>query len=337
MLVMDNGNFLGGISGGCLEGDALLRAQKAIGSKLPSIVTYDTMQEDGHQIGVGLGCNGIIDVLFVPLDPADDHNPVLLLSTVIDCREPSLVITVGSCPPSIGLLGKSWLFSGEDQFRAVFPVPELFPTIFREVSKAKAAQKSQFAMLHIKDQPISLFIELIRPSIQLVIFGGNYDVLPMVRLARELGWKTTVLTNPAKASKVLFSASDQILHPSGSLKPALDQYSAVILMSHDYNADYINLKFALSSAATYIGLLGPNTRGTKMLSALRDEGYPLTKTDLVKIFSPAGLDIGADTPEEIALSILAELQCHFGGRGGQPLRLKQGSIHQRHSTADRVS
>src|SRR5881394_3161948 len=88
MLVLDNGTYLGGISGGCLEGDALRRAQKAIAQDKSSIVTYDTTQDDGAQIGVGLGCNGIIDVLFTSLHKNDSNNPVELLSTLTSAREP---------------------------------------------------------------------------------------------------------------------------------------------------------------------------------------------------------------------------------------------------------
>src|SRR6476659_10508375 len=94
MLVLDNGNYLGGISGGCLEGDALRRAQKAIAQDKPSIITYDTTQEDGAQIGVGLGCNGIIDVLFTPLHKNDLSNPVELLSTLTSKRETKIVVNI---------------------------------------------------------------------------------------------------------------------------------------------------------------------------------------------------------------------------------------------------
>ena len=93
MLVLDDGTYTGGISGGCLEGDALRRAQKAIAQNKPSVVTYDTTQDDNHQIGVGLGCNGIIDVLFTPLQPAAE-NTVTLLDRVADTRVPRVLATV---------------------------------------------------------------------------------------------------------------------------------------------------------------------------------------------------------------------------------------------------
>src|SRR6185295_13527911 len=92
MLVLDNGTYLGGISGGCLEGDALRRAQKAIASDKASLVTYDTTNDDDHQVGVGLGCNGIIDVMFTPLKANDENNPVNILSVLPGTRVPRVVV-----------------------------------------------------------------------------------------------------------------------------------------------------------------------------------------------------------------------------------------------------
>src|SRR5581483_1756763 len=86
MLVLDNGTYLGGISGGCLEGDALRRAQKGIALQRPSVITYDTTQDDDYQVGVGLGCQGIIDVLFTPLQPDGPGSPLSLLAGLTDIR-----------------------------------------------------------------------------------------------------------------------------------------------------------------------------------------------------------------------------------------------------------
>src|SRR5947209_12785777 len=92
MLIQDNGNYIGGISGGCLEGDALRRAQKAIFENKASLITYDTTQEDGHEIGIGLGCNGIIDVLITPV-AFSDQNTIKVLRSVQSTREPVILIT----------------------------------------------------------------------------------------------------------------------------------------------------------------------------------------------------------------------------------------------------
>src|SRR5215469_5067067 len=135
MLVLDNGTYLGGISGGCLEGDALRRAQKGIALRRPSVITYDTTQDDDYQIGVGLGCQGIIDVLFTPLEPDDPGCPMQILAGLMDIREPAIVVTVTgtSHPGSAGspssdpttLLGKTWRYIGETTFFEALPLGPL--------------------------------------------------------------------------------------------------------------------------------------------------------------------------------------------------------------------
>ncbi len=95
MLVMDNGTWVGGISGGCLEGDALKRARLAIAKTQASLVTYDTTNDDEHQIGVGLGCNGIIDVLLAPIEPGDPNSPLAILESVVsDRRQTNVLLTI---------------------------------------------------------------------------------------------------------------------------------------------------------------------------------------------------------------------------------------------------
>src|SRR5215469_802948 len=110
MLVLDNGTYLGGISGGCLEGDALRRAQKGIALQRPSVITYDTTQDDDYQIGVGLGCQGIIDVLFTPLRPNDPNCPLRTLASLTQIRRPVALITT-TASPDPQQLGKTQLYT----------------------------------------------------------------------------------------------------------------------------------------------------------------------------------------------------------------------------------
>ncbi len=135
MLVLDNGVYLGGISGGCLEGDALRRAQKAIAANEASVVTYDTTRDDHNQIGVGLGCNGIIDVLFTPLDPLDPNSPIALLRARMDSRQPQLLATITGCATRADLLGKTIPFENEDQWLRDFPLPDLADTVLTDAQK----------------------------------------------------------------------------------------------------------------------------------------------------------------------------------------------------------
>src|SRR6266568_5553616 len=132
MLVLDNGTYLGGISGGCLEGDALRRAQKAIVQNKPSIITYDTTQDDGAQIGVGLGCNGIIDVLFTPLHK-DEQNPVRILSTVTETREPKGAVSITGCNENMNALGRILLYENDDQFLQSFSVKNIAKAVLNDI------------------------------------------------------------------------------------------------------------------------------------------------------------------------------------------------------------
>lgn len=311
MLVLDNGTYLGGISGGCLEGDALRRAQKAIGLHHPSVVTYDTMQEDDHQVGVGLGCQGIIDVLFTPLDPGDPDNPVQVLERLVDIREPACLVTITG---GVEAWGKSYLFDGH------FPFPETLPDIQACIA---ALQSKAFSY----NTGLTLFVEIVLPAIQVIVCGSNNDIYPFLRMSGELGWDTTLVTNLLRADKALSSLAGQMLDQTVEGMPPVDAYTAIVLMTHDYKTDLRRLPEALGTPASYIGILGPRKRTERMYAALEAEGRPVGESDRHRIYSPAGLDIGAATPEEIALSILAEIRAHFAGRQGASLRLRTGTIY----------
>jgi xanthine/CO dehydrogenase XdhC/CoxF family maturation factor len=321
MLVLDNGTYLGGISGGCLEGDALRRAQKAIGLHHASVVTYDTTQDDDHQVGVGLGCQGIIDVLFTPLDPDDANNPVQVLSHIIHTRTPVCLITVSDGP----YLGTNILFEPQS-FIQTFPFPDLAAQVLHDIHDCQTTLQSR-TITYAAD--ITLFIEMILPPIRVIVFGSNNDLYPFLRMALELGWDTTLYTHVLRADKSLLALTTTIHDHSSDTIPEGDDYTAILLMTHDYKTDLRRLPQALKTKASYIGILGPRKRTERIYAALEAEGQPITDEDNRRIYSPAGLDIGSATPEEIALSILAEIRSHFAGRTGAPLRLRQGVIYNK--------
>lgn len=325
MLVTESGRFFGGISGGCLEGDALRRAQKAIAFNAPSIITYDTTQEDGHQVGVGLGCNGIIDVLITPLDPLDPNNAVLLLSSIIHTRVPTVVLSITGGPGE--WLGKVFLYGDRDMFLDSFPIPSVRHDLQQDIDSALESETSATKTYPMGESGLSVFIEVILPVQRLNVYGGNYDIYPLIRIAKELGWEVTAVCNLQKADKLLFTLADHLV-PSRSEEPVYcDRFTANVLMAHDLQTDLRHLRILLEGPSGYIGLLGPRKRAQKMFDALEAEGRALTDTDKKRIYAPAGLDIGAATPEEIGLSIVAEIRAHFSGRQGMPLRLRQGTIY----------
>jgi len=326
MLVLDNGTYLGGISGGCLEGDALRRAQKAIAQNKPSVITYDTTQDDGAQIGVGLGCNGIIDVLFTPLH-IDENNPVKLLSSMTETRVPRVIVSVTGGDVADGILGQALLYENDENFKLQFPVNSIAGEVLQDIKHALHNQASVTHNYTVGENVVKIFIEVIQPVTHLILYGSNYDIHTMVRVAGELGWSTTVVTNIHKADKTLFTIATKVLHNKGEEKPVIDEFTAIMLMAHDYKTDFNNLQEVLSTNAKYIGLLGPRKRSIKMFDALQNEGRRVSEENMQRIYSPAGLDIGATTPEEIAISIVAEIRSCFTGRQGMSLRLREGTIY----------
>jgi xanthine/CO dehydrogenase XdhC/CoxF family maturation factor len=328
MLVLPSGKYIGGISGGCLEGDALRRAQMAMSSRKASLITYDTTQEDGFQIGVGLGCQGIIDVLFSPLVYGGTDNPLPLLAAVQHTRIPRILVTITASSGSSQTIGRTFLLDNREQFIKEFPFREYASQVLEDIDQTATQGESRPAGYRVGAEELKVFIEILQPVRHLVIYGGNYDIYTMTRLAAELGWDVTVVTNPSKVDKSIFASATRVIHHKSEEKPVVDQYTAIMLMSHDYQTDLKNLQQVLRWPAGYIGMLGPRKRAEKIFSDLAEAGEPLDSADLDRIFAPAGLDIGANTPEEIALSILSEINARFAARQGAPLRLRESTIHE---------
>ena len=328
MLMVEDGHWTGAISGGCLEGDALRRARKAILHQQPTVVTYDTMEDASAQaLGVGLGCNGIIDVLIEPIDERISGNHLEMLNASLDHHRPSRLATVyQSGVPEIAVgdqlrIGPNQEISGS-----------LTDTSIGEQIRADlaAVEKPQSVSYLASEGTIEVFLEVIHPPIRLVIFGGGYDAVHVTRLASELGWHITVTDDcMAKALPPRFPLAHTVVHIlREEIREKVDvtPYTAAILMSHNYAYDLAVLRQLLTEELPYIGILGPKKRFDKMCDALQMEGVIVPVAD---IHSPIGLDIGAETPDEIALAILAEIQAVFAQRRGGMLKDRIGTIHER--------
>ncbi len=329
MLVQSSGIWIGGISGGCLEGDALKRANVAIFKKEPSIVVYDTMDDDDHQIGVGLGCNGRIEVLFMPIDPADKNNPIERLKRIQAKRTPSIfyqVIGVGN-----DALKHMGLFAAEEdkeEFIANLDISK--ENLIEKTTIVQNRRKSKvFGFTMQSGENISILIEFLRPELKLIIVGDNYDVNAFAGIANELGWEINVVGLQRKLDKSIFKLSKKVLSYEAAHQLTIDEYTAVVLMSHDYKWDMQILELFQKQNPPYIGMLGPKKRTLKMQNELQENGNSIDLENTNTFFSPIGLDIGAESPEEIALSVAAEIIAHFRKRAGSFLRLREGTIHER--------
>ena len=335
MLIEEDGRLTGAISGGCLEGDALRKALLVMTEKKSKLVTYDTMDDDDAKFGVGLGCNGIIQVLIEPIDSANPNNPIQYLKSLNEKRQKSVLVTLFSLLDKKDPQYGTCLLLKEDE-NLIDHTPVLKNVLMADASDALTNQTSSFKNYISENQNLTAFIEVIEPPVSVIIIGAGNDVMPLVNMADILGWETTVIDGRANyAKKERFVSACQVLvsKPEHVLEQiVVDERTVFLLMTHNYNYDMAMLRQLLQKSISYIGMLGPKKKRERMLNELKDEGLTFTEQQLSILHSPVGLDIGAETSEEIALSILAEIKALFAGRDVQSLRTIKEVIHPRSAT-----
>jgi len=329
LLIRQDATTVGSISGGCLEGDVAEAAREVMQTGRARMLTYDLTADDDAVWGLGLGCNGAIDVF---VEPA--HVPGLdlaaLLQDAIDHRRAAALATViasASGAPRVG----ARVFVPEDG-----PVTGSLGDAALD-ERAVAAARSQIAQersaVVALDAPrgIEVFVEVLIPPIPLLVCGAGHDTLPLVRLAHELGWWVMVAdSRPAFATRERFPEADEVFLVEDRDVPRvarIDHRTFVVVMTHNFLHDQELLRGLLATPARYIGLLGPRARTDKLLAELAKEGRPLDDAQRARLYGPVGLDTGADAPEEIALSIVGEILAVHNGRPAASLRDRRGPIH----------
>lgn len=327
MIVFESGNFEGGISGGCLEGDALKRSQLAILKQEPSIVTYDTSKE--MEIGIGLGCNGIIDVLLTPIKAGSKN--IINLEKCTSSRKSHIIVTItASNSKDEGLqLGESFYYDTTKNELEGIESTAIKGFVLSKIEFVLKDNKSRSYAYTLKESVLNFHIELIPAQYHLAIYGDNYDVYPLIQLAGLLDWEISLVGNIQKLKKEHLKQVKNIYPKDLIDRPTIDERTAIILMAHDFKTDVKNMKDILHSVAPYIASLGPKKRFEKIKNQFEEEGFLLNEQDLLRIHAPCGLEIGADSPEEIALSICSEIMTSFTGKDGGMLRNKMSPIHDR--------
>ncbi|MBX2968050.1 MAG: XdhC family protein [Cyclobacteriaceae bacterium] len=323
MLITDDGKWVGSISGGCLEGDALRKARQVMTDKKPMTITYDTREESNQNLGIGLGCNGVIDVLIEPI--YHDAETISLIQKIVTQNEPVALATRVRGE----FAGEKFLLDHRLQPQFKFSDNTLNPLVLQELTEVFNHHRSETKTILGEE----IFIELIQPVVSLIIFGGGFDARPVSTLAKSLGWDVQVTDEcVSHIAPIFFPTADKL---SLCQREFIDRdfvvtpYTACVLMSHNYEYDRDVLKKLLKTTTPYIGILGPRKRFDKMLSGFEKQHIALSTEDFQRIHSPIGLDIGAETPDEIALSILAEIQSKFANRSGGFLKYRSGPIHER--------
>jgi len=333
MFITETGETTGIISGGCLERDVCGRASKVIETGEAIVVKYDTTSDDDIVWGMGIGCNGVVHVL---IEPASDDRLDDLMRLLAECskvQRRGAVATVidqeGETDFPIGARALLYPDDGSEPIPFISGVV-IGPGIFDDLSDAVQSCASTIKRYEMDGTTVEVVIEVIDPQVPLVIFGAGDDALPVVALARTLGWHTTVVDTRARATSLeRFAEADAVLlcRPEEvSVRVPLTQDPVVVMMTHNYLHDLELLKTLLNRSLRYLGVLGPKRR-TQRLAVELSGGTAGSDEYVSQLHAPAGLDIGAETPGEIALSIIAEIKAVLTQREGGLLRNRNGSIH----------
>jgi xanthine/CO dehydrogenase XdhC/CoxF family maturation factor len=287
-----DGGRLGSVSGGCLEEDISERARAVAASGRAELATYDTTSENDLVWGTGAGCHGVVRVLLERLAIRPDW--AARLAENLRAGKPTdlaVVWQAGADGPALGTV-----LGGE--------LPDTAGG--------------------------GIFRQTIPPAPALAIFGAGDDAQPLARGAAELGWRVTVADpRPAFATAARFPGAVLVVAPAGELvaRAAPPADALAVVMTHHYRHDLPVLRDLLPRSLAYLGLLGPRPRTDRMLAALAADGLAVTPAQRSRLHAPVGLDLGAEAPEEVALSILAEMRAALSGRDARPLRERTGPIH----------
>jgi xanthine dehydrogenase accessory factor len=343
MLIADAKWQAGSVSGGCLEGDVVLRAREVLQTNRALVTTYDTTSDEDILFGVGLGCRGIIRVLIEPITP-EPARPDLVryIRDCIAARRTGVVATV------IGVEGEPDAAPGARLVRGPgTDMPSdirdaaLRTAVATHVAGLSGSEASHSAFFDVPRGQAEVFIEIVRPPLPLVIFGAGHDAIPMARLGKDLGWRVTVVDHrPAYATRQRFPEADEVLVATTeeiSQRVQIDGDTVALVMTHNYLRDLEALKILLPSPARYIGLLGPRRRANELLAELEKQSFAVTPEQRQRLYAPVGLDLGAEGPEGVALSVLGEIQAVVAGRAAGHLRERTGSIHDLQPVAKRTS
>jgi len=333
MLVSASGRSAGSISGGCLESDVRERAKNVMATGQPVLVTYDSMSPADIVFGMGLGCNGIVQVLIESIPAEDGAGLLALLERCRKSHQYGQCATVfrAESPSGQQPVGERLLCWPDGRITGSISNPALQAALIESLNGLAGRRVAIEAMELSDNSSYGVLLETIAPPIPLIVFGGGEDAIPLVQFAGQLGWHVTVIdARPAYALPERFPFADAVLcmrHDAlnGFILP---DESLIMIMTHNYEQDKELLRTLLPRGFRYIGILGPKTRTRRLLGELEASGLQICDDLLASLHGPAGLDIGADTPQEIAISILAEMQATIAQRPGTALRKRAGGIHE---------
>ena len=331
MVVHADGSTVGLVSGGCLESDIAEHARRVHASARAEVVSYDTRNDDDAPWGLGLGCNGLIEVLLEPLTAADANSLASIIGHALGADSPTVLATVivsgaDTGAPAIG--AHALIVGGTSQTTGDWGDGVVLANAASANDEALAAGRRGLVREY---GAVEIAFEVVAPSIRLLICGSGPDALPIATLASQLGWEVVVIdhrkvdsTGPARFPGARVVECTDALKLADTV--ALTGRTAAVVVSHHFSRDLDYVQALLTAGVAYVGVLGPRARTQRMLAELVVRGLPPVAAD-GSLFAPVGLDIGGDGPEAIALAIIAEVQAIANDRAGGHLRDRRGSLH----------
>jgi xanthine/CO dehydrogenase XdhC/CoxF family maturation factor len=320
MLIAGDGTYRGLISGGCLEADLATHANAVFKDGETREVNYDMSHGDDFAWGLGLGCDGAVRLMLQKLEASHDFGFLKVLDAAWSDRKSGLLgLVIASNDPQY----PRGLFALDCGSTLTCGDPHLLTTMQRHEGKVFSAGHDMRRRYWHEDQEtaggtIGLICIPVMPPPKLLVCGAGHDAVPVARLAAEMGWDCTIVDHrPAFARAERFPDACQVMLMQADdlcRQISLESIDAAVLMTHHLGHDRTYLSQVTEAAIPYIGLLGPRARRDRLLREI-------DAMDAV-VHGPAGLDIGAEMPESIALAIIAEIHAHLNGRDGGRLAEK---------------
>jgi len=320
MVVSPEAGGVGAITAGCLEDEVRELAAEVIEAGDARLETFDLMSDDGVW-GMGVGCNGIIDILLEPVGES-----LRRAVEAYGAGEAATVATVLAADDDRLALGdRAYADGGFEGFP-----DDLAAALDAELGEGDRSRTVEVAT---DRGTASVFLDRITPPAELLLIGTGHDVRPVAELARTNDFRVTVVGfRGARATEERFPEADRVVSTSPrSLTDdvAVDGDTFAVVMTHNFVDDRLALDQLLRTDTPYVGLMGPTDRFEEMLEAFESEGRAVDEADLDSVYTPVGLDLGGGAPYQVAHSIVAEMLAVRNGRSGGHLRDRKGPIHAR--------
>ncbi|GGW44269.1 XdhC family protein [Arenibacter certesii] len=294
MLILEDGRMVGAVSGGCVEKEVLRQAQSVFKDNTAKVISYDGRYR--------LGCEGVLYILLEPFRP--DTKFLEAFNEALKLRCKFKVVSI---------------FEKKEALNKHFgSVVDFGNTVLPFYSDFE------------KTEDLELFEQEMETCFKLFIIGAEHDAVQLNTLASQIGWEVTIIADPAEEKNILdFEGAHDFMGilPDEFPFSTIDNRTAIVLMNHSYSKDLRYLMVLKDVQPLYLGLLGPHSRREKLFNELLELSPLVSYNFLERIHGPAGLNLGAETPQEIAVAIIAEIMSVLRKQQPIPLKDKKKGIH----------